>query len=379
MSPQPTVLFAGSLGGLQNVKYAYLQAVTQDYGFQPLFVTHAADYALLCRAGLPALHPRQELSHEIAGASAIVLDNFVPHTSLGHHDVRGRPILQLWHGIPLKKIGFPEITSSVNMHEEKARYLAEQYSGYAAVPSTSPWVTKALFSTVFQAAAFPELGFARNDILLRPPTKHDMLGVDAHIYARCVRHRKQGGTVAVYMPTFRDTGGHFLEDKVVDPVALDIFCHRHNILFLAKFHPGIPVKAFCTLENFVVYNSQQDIYPVLRHVDVLITDYSSIYFDFLLVNKPLIFFAYDKEKYLSRDRELFFDYESITPGQHVRTQDELWAALRKILIDKEDAHAHERQALCDKAFTHKDAQSAHRVCCYLRDTLLSSRGGLIPH
>lgn len=367
----PSVLFAGAIGGLHNVKYAYLQAVSQDYGFNPLFVPHwTADYELLRGSGLPVVSPHQDVLREVDKAACIVLEDFAHKGAFGQNSLQGKPVVQLWHGIPLKKIGFPEIDSGVNMTPEKAQYLARQYSGYAAVPSTSPWMTHELFGKVFKADAFPELGFARNDILLRPPTRNDMLGVDTDLYARLVRHRKSGGTVVVYMPTFRDTGGDFLNDHALMAVEVDAFCRHHNILFLTKFHPNIRVEGFSGLKNFVVYDSQKDIYPVLRLADTLLTDYSSIYFDYLLVDRPLLFFPYDKEKYLTCDRELFFDYESMTPGLHVHSQEALFEALVKTLIHHEDPCAVERRALCDKAFTYKDALAAHRVCSYVRDTFL---------
>lgn len=371
MSANPTVLFSGALGGLHNVKYAYLQAVQQDYGFNPLFVPHLpSDYNLLRGAGLPVASPKHDLEREIRNASAIVLEDFAHKGGFGNHSLAGKPIIQLWHGIPLKKIGFPEIESGVNMIPEKAQYLANQYSGYAAVPSTSPWMTQELFSKVFRAESFPELGFARNDILLRSPTRNDMLGVDAELYARLVRHRKNGGTVVVYMPTFRDTGGNFLNENAIVVREADAFCARHNILFLAKFHPNFRMESFSELPNFIVYDSQQDIYPVLRLADALLTDYSSIYFDYLLLDRPLLFYAYDKEHYLTRNRELFFDYESVTPGLHVASQAELFEALLRTLVHKEDAFATERRALCAQAFTHHDAQASHRLCCHIRDNFL---------
>ena len=59
------------------------------------------------------------------------------------------------------------------------------------------------------------------------------------------------------------------------------------------------------------------------HCDLLITDYSSIFFDFLLLDRPIVFFPYDLEQYLSQDRAMYFDYEIMTPGPKCRTYDEL--------------------------------------------------------
>lgn len=378
-STRPVVLFVGKVGGLCNVKYAFLQSQAQDYGFDSCLVPSSGDdHQLLRASGLPVAYPcTPEL---LNSAAAFVVDDFPHKSALGElvsadpstgepapdsSFFAGRPVIQLWHGIPLKKIGFPEIASAVNMNSEKALYLQRQYAGYACVPSTSPWMTEELFSRVFRAAEFPNLGFARNDILLRPPTHHDMLGVDQELYLDLVRHRKGGGKVVVYMPTFRDTGGNFLEDGVLDPFALEAFCLRHKIIFLTKFHPNIDVPAFRKLRAFMVCDSACDIYPLLPLADTLLTDYSSVYFDYMLLDRPLLFFDYDKDKYLTKDREMFFDYESMTPGLHCHTQEELLAALLRTLHCGEDPHASTRRELCARAFTHQDALASHRICCHI--------------
>lgn len=373
MQKKPHVLFAGSLGKHTNVKYAYMQAVAQDYGFQPVFAATRTDYALLQGAGLPVAGSPQELAAAVQQARCIVLDNFALHSALQGIPLTGKRILQLWHGIPLKKIGFPEMESAVNMTSDKGRFLEANYSGMAAVPCTSPWMKEELFSRAFRAEDFPVLGFPCTDVLQRLPSKHDMLGADVALYAALARHRKGGGKVMVYMPTFRDTGGNAIEDGALDPTALDHFCRRNNILLVLKFHPLVPVEAIRQLDGLVVHASAQDIYPLLPLTDALITDYSSIYFDYLLVDKPLIFFPYDKEKYLTRDRELFFDYEAMTPGMHVRTMDALMAALLRVAaqdVGAADMRAEERRALRDKLFAQRDGRAAHRVCAYIKDTLL---------
>ena len=72
-----------------------------------------------------------------------------------------------------------------------------------------------------------------------------------------------------------------------------------------------------------------DHYTFLEEADVLVTDYSSIYFDFLLTDKPVVFFDYDLEEYLSDTREMYFDYEAFTPGMKAKNQEELEEALKE--------------------------------------------------
>lgn len=365
---QPKVIFAGKIGCLLNVKYAFLQALSADYGFSPvLAVASEDDYKILQTAGLPVI--TRCTAHDVADAAAFVLDDFVDNTALGHLPLPPVPTIQLWHGVPLKKIGFPEIHSAVNMTPEKAARLVRQYSGYTSVPSTSSWVTEQLFSQAFKAHNFPELGFARNDVLLRNLTRNDMLGVDTNIFVHLKRHRKAGGRIVVYMPTFRDTGGSFFQDEVLDLHFINAFCMRYKIIFLAKFHHLVRMDSYHGMQGFMLYNSMNDIYPLLHLADALITDYSSIYFDFMLLNKPIIFFPYDKEKYISRDRELFFDYSSITPGIHAHSQDELASAILRTIVHLEDRYMNDRILLRNAVFAKIDSLSAHRTCLHIRELI----------
>lgn len=369
---RPHVLFVGRAGGrlMDNVKYAFLYAATHDCGFDPLFLTTFRDeYHMLRDARLPVVLDRLCKPDMLQQAALVVVDDFPDKMGAPLLHLQHTPFLQLWHGIPLKKIGFPEIESTVNMTPTKAAMLTACYSGYAAVASTSPWVTQELFTKVFRAAAFWDTGYPRNDVLLRPPTRHDMINTDGDVYSRMVQHKKAGGRVCMYMPTFRDSGGDFLTDATLDIESLLALCQRHNILMVAKFHPYIACDAFEGLGNFIMCNSASDAYPLLRLADALITDYSSVYFDFLLVDKPILFFAYDQAKYVSQDRELFFDYASMAPGPIAADQSALFAHMHSILVQGQDGYAAARRELREKLFSHADSDAAARVCAGIQERL----------
>ena len=70
-------------------------------------------------------------------------------------------------------------------------------------------------------------------------------------------------------------------------------------------------------------------YPLFSKIDLLITDYSSIYFDFLLTNKPVLFYAYDKEKYITKHRSMYDNYDDVTPGFKVYNYEQLHSKIRQ--------------------------------------------------
>ena len=369
------VVFVGRNEGrlIDNVKYLYLHAAGNDCGFKAVFFTrHKDELAVLEENGLPAITLDAKGIQTLTTAGALVFDDlFTSSMEAFALGIRAKRI-QLWHGIPLKKIGFPEIESLVNMdNPDKIARLKLGYANYEMVASTSAWVTKELFSRVFKAASFADLGYPRNDILLRPPRKHDLLNVDTARFADIKKHKKNGGTVVVYMPTFRDNGEDFLDAQrrpVIQPEALAAFTQAKNTLFLLKLHPYMPDDVLTGLPGVIHYPSNLDIYPILPLADVLITDYSSVYFDFLLLDRPILYFAYDLERYISKDRELFFPFESMTPGPKAETQAELLALLEAALSGG-DGFREERAALRDKLFSHQDADASHRLCLHIKNML----------
>ena len=109
------------------------------------------------------------------------------------------------------------------------------------------------------------------------------------------------------------------------------------------------------------YNPRLDIYPLFSVIDLLITDYSAIYTDFLLTKRPVLFFPYDMHKYIKHDRPLQFDYDSITPGPKCFTQNELQEEIESIIIKGNDIHAHKRQEALNKTFKYYDGFSSERI------------------
>jgi CDP-glycerol glycerophosphotransferase len=177
------------------------------------------------------------------------------------------------------------------------------------------------------------------------------------------------------MPTFRDTGLDFMDESgllVLQPQDLAEFAKAHDVLFLLKLHPYVEDRRLSAIPGVLRYPSHQDIYPLLPLADALVTDYSSVYMDYLLLNRPIHFFTYDQRRYCTQDRELFFPYEDMTPGPIARTQRELLADLHASLVLGQDRHEQERLALREKLFTHVDACASQRICEHIQKILRPS-------
>ena len=250
--------------------------------------------------------------------------------------------IQLWHGIPLKRMN----------------KLVDVIYDYHI--STSDFVNETSLNTVIQAKEHLDYGYPRNDLLLKEHNNLDLLFVDRNIY-NLAKEKK----VVVYMPTHRESepsfGDNTSKKLPLDLKLLNDFITKINMYFILKLHPFVS-KLYENekFSNIIFYESQSDIYPVLKYTDILITDYSSVYFDFLFVNKPIIFFDYDFEEYSSNMNGFVYDYDECAPGQKVQTQEQLESSIKDILDDK-DTFQDKRKEIKNKFFTYSDEKSSKRV------------------
>ncbi len=371
------VLFIGRSGGelIDNAKHCYLESIRGKYKFKPIFYTNSAHAAAeLSAHGIPYI---MELDIDlITRAALVVCDDFHWRSGVLEFMTKGAKLFQLWHGIPLKSIGLIQAaTEHKNMSPDRKNWLEFGYSGYDAVLSTSPYVSEEIFNQAFGAKEFVEFGYPRNDVLLRPSLKLDkldMVNAPKDLLARLQAQRKAGGKTVVYMPTFRDykgdgtvAAGHYLDVR-----ALSEFGKKTNTLFLLKFHPYVKDIPVNLPDNCIFCPPAADVYPLLRFTDLLLTDYSSIYFDYLLLNRPIHFHIPDKEEYEEKDRKFMLNFDDWTPGRKSRTPEECFAALEEALsASGGDGFESERLRMRDILFKYHDDKAAVRCCEFIEKTL----------
>lgn len=279
--------------------------------------------------------------YKLAKAEIVVQDQGNSNFLVKHLTSKQKKV-QLWHGIPLKRMN----------------KLVDVLYDYHI--STSDFVNDTSLSLVVQAKKHLDFGYPRNDLLLKEHDKLDLLFVDLEIYNLAKENK-----VIVYMPTHRESepsfGNKSVKELPLDLEKLNDFMKEQNTFFILKLHPFVS-KLYENedFSNIVFYESQSDIYPVLKYTDILITDYSSVYFDFLLVDKPIVFFDYDYEEYSSNMNGFVYDYEENAPGEKVKTQDDLEKSIENILNDK-DLFKKQRMDILNKFFTFKDYKSSQTI------------------
>ncbi len=246
--------------------------------------------------------------------------------------------VQLWHGIPLKRMN-------------KLVGITYDY-----LISTSDFVNESTLSKVIEAKAYKNLGYPRNDLLLKSQLEtFDELFCDQTLLE--FAKKKKDTKLAVYMPTHRENTRYV--KPPLDFGSLNEQLKAIDTVLIVKFHPFV-LSLYGDIDtaefsHILFHDSQADIYPLLRYADVLVTDYSSICFDFMLLERPIVFFDYDRQDYESNMGGFVYPYEQFTIGQRVKTQNELIKALQNDMGFNYDA-------LNEKLNDHIDCKSTTRIC-----------------
>ncbi|WP_254668941.1 CDP-glycerol glycerophosphotransferase family protein [Brevibacterium sp. CS2] len=239
--------------------------------------------------------------------------------------------LQTWHGTPLKRMQH-DLDAVVGRDEGYLSRVSRATAQWTHLVSPSPYASAAFASAFRHRAEVLELGYPRNDVLRAP---------DRDAIRASVRERlgiPEDRTVVLYAPTFRDdanVGGNRFDFALaleLDPArfAADLGAEFTLLLrmhVVVRHAAEIPEDA---AEAVLDVSSYPDIQELFLAADVLVTDYSSVFFDYAILRRPMVFYAYDLERYRDDLRGFYLDYEAEVPGPVVRTEDELYAALRRI-------------------------------------------------
>lgn len=338
------LVFGGDDGGkfTGNARELFEHAVAVG-GWQPYWFTTSRDVLRQVEASHPGRAVRGVgLRALLIGARARFL--LVSHSRrdigvAGYTSLRR--FVQLTHGVGPKPMGYSKRVLDVPALDRETRT-------YAHVICSSD-----LEATYWESAyrvpvedIWP-LGVPRNDTLLEPP------GPDL-----VARHPELAGRIVLYAPTFRDWAllPDYLPIPGMDDAALLVLLERHDASLLIRPHYYEADAARATIDRV---NSPRvraaddsvftDTNELLKHVDVLVTDYSSIYMDFLLLDRPVIFNPVDLAEYEAQ-RGLLFPYADHTPGAKARTQSQFLAALDAELqgLDPYAGHRARTRALFHK-------------------------------
>ncbi|WP_455240834.1 CDP-glycerol glycerophosphotransferase family protein [Methanothermobacter tenebrarum] len=272
-------------------------------------------------------------------------------TSHGYHlflKGKNQVYVNLWHGMPLKTMGYAENNPQIlpPKSDDNNYYLI----------ATSTIMRNAL------AACFNQdprrifiTGQPRNDKIFKDCPEDLIPGFNEY-------------TIILYAPTYRENGSDFLFPDF-DKDRFQKFLKEHKILFFVKLHPlerAYNMEFFKEMENVIILEDrmlrerQLDLYDFLPCADILVTDYSSIYFDFLLLDKPIVFAVPDLEEYKKQRGFILEPYDFWTPGPKVKVFEEFLEEIGKF-IKNPNYYSQERKTINDLVNYYKDDKSSKRV------------------
>ena len=272
--------------------------------------------------------------------------------------------INLWHGTGgLKKCGIDD-----DIHCNKLSYWIKNLYEKLRVKD-SFFNVDSVHEIPFRVSAFNIKdnqivinGSPRLDVLYKDfPNSEMLMEEDFH---KIKELKELGKKLFFYVPTFRDTKKNissWLKSKT-----LDDFLTQNNAVLVCKLHPFDTNSLNSNLSNnFYKMNSNSDLYTVLKYMDAMISDYSSVSFDFLLLDKPIIYHVPDFEEYQEQCRGFYEPYETLTAGVKTRTEDEIINAMQDV-INGIDNYKDDRKRLRDQTFKYQDGKNCERVIDWIK-------------
>lgn len=237
--------------------------------------------------------------------------------------------VQLWHGVAWKKIFKDAINPPHTLGEKLSDKLFDYINSYDLYISPS-----------HRQSAVMHTAFNINDskiLLCGQPRNVVLFSDEFRKQARKKLFNEIDETekkLIVYMPTFRDKKVDiFSFGKEEHLEKLQIIQKKYNFVLIEKSHYAAQKKITNTYQfkGGVFFLPDENAETLLAAADILITDYSSCFFDFLITDRPIIHFIYDYDYYINDDRGVYYDKESVVCGDCPETIEELFDSIVKNL------------------------------------------------
>jgi CDP-glycerol glycerophosphotransferase (TagB/SpsB family) len=297
--------------------------------------------------------------------SVYIFDNYSKDISFWQSG--GAVKVNLWHGVGNKKINydnkFDKVRHPKNNWDKFRTYLRrmsdEKPSHY--ILATSERMSE-IFAGAFQVDKSHLIteGYPRNDVLLNSNISNIYTRLEEDNLKRIFELKKSGKIIDFYMPTFRDSEIEFL--KIMNLNEFNRFLVENHIVFVTKLHPKSKLKqAFKELDysNIINLEAEIDPYVFLKYADILTTDYSSIYSDYMLLNRPVVAFQYDYDVYSINTREGYFDFDEYMPEVKAKNMHELMQTTKQVL--QEDMCREKREKSREMMFSSCDGNACENI------------------
>ncbi|GIM91337.1 bifunctional glycosyltransferase/CDP-glycerol:glycerophosphate glycerophosphotransferase [Paractinoplanes toevensis] len=272
------------------------------------------------------------------------------------HDLRkraGTTYIQTWHGSAFKRMGFDEaqIKAQTSGQQQKLQDAIDRFDVFLARTEHD---ARTLTKGMRVHAELMRVGYPRNDVLIRQDNADEVAALRQQL--KLTDDRK----VLLYAPTFRPDQ---INTGLELPFDLDEFVERFGDKYVLLVRPhylvsfALPPAYAHSVRNVA---NVHDVTPLMQIADAVITDYSSLMFDYALLDRPLIFHVPDYDHYVGSSRGSYFDLAEVAPGPLTRTGDELFAALAD-LDELKDRYAERHRAFVARFGEYDNGNAAKAV------------------
>lgn len=272
--------------------------------------------------------------------------------------------VQCWHGTPLKRLGcdlihFDNVLNTMEGMKKRYKIEASKFtyflspSKFASEKFISAWNLK----EIGKENIIIEKGYPRNDFLFNY-TEKDIKKIKAKLGIENEKRK-----IILYAPTYRSNQheagvGYTYKEEINFEHLREKFGNEYIVLFRPHYFIA-NVFNFEKYKGFVYDVSKiDDINELYIITDLLITDYSSVFFDYANLKRPMIFYMYDLEHYRDKSNGFYIDLEEL-PGKITETQEELEKEIER--IDKNFKYDEKYKKFNDKYNYLDDGKASERV------------------
>jgi len=254
-------------------------------------------------------------------------------------------VLQTWHGSMFKRIGLdrPGFDKIMELALKRER------NNWDLLLSQNRHSSEIFRSAYAWRGPILEEGYPRNDAIT---------GGDGGPI-RALLGIPPTDTVVLYAPTWRDD--QTKAQLLLDLAALTAELGEGYTVLLRGHTRTHEISEMVIVANLIDVTTYPDITELFLASDILITDYSSVMFDFSVTGRPMIFFVPDMEDYRDSIRGVYFDLEEVAPGPVIYRQELVAPAIRSAVADRSSVYAQKYDEWQTRFNAHDDGQSARRV------------------
>lgn len=326
------IVFVESHGDRISDDFKLLFEETQMQGYKPfvhyLRISESAWSRIIVRT--------VRMIWNISTAKCVFLNE--SNSAFGAFDLRkDTQLVQLWHacgafkrwGYSVAEKSFGDSKQTLDRYSGHRNYTLVSVSGEAV-----RWAYEEAFGLQDKPDVVKALGVSRTDVYFQDERQQKAYAT-LQVYDKDILSNKlRGRKVILYAPTFR---GNIRGAKSPDQLDLkELSQLQAEYVILVKQHPFVKEK-YNIPEEFsdfcIEVKDELSIEELLMVSDICITDYSSIVFEYSLMKKPIIFFAYDLEEYYD-ERGFYYPYEEFVPGPILKNTHEIVAKIQQ--LDKYD-------------------------------------------